>query len=233
MQQKGFIRLYIAFLLRIRRCRQKQMTRTPSTTGSNLSDDLTCSYCHTPLPPQGVFCSSCGKQVEQKQNGELESDTELSSDGAQEQKAKTIRLTSPLDIYLKRWLAYQSRKNMNGSGRPQGSSPSLHTRRRRGFNTANFICTRNRVHRCNSAARISNAKRTSAIFANYLYPDNTEGMETDSSSFKLLVAYDYYSLCSRCWSRKLRVHRYSDTPDRCILVPFRLSWHGGGSFLTS
>ncbi len=209
------------------------MTRTPSTTGSNLSDDLTCSYCHTPLPPQGVFCSSCGKQVEQKQNGELESDTELSSDGAQEQKAKTIRLTSPLDIYLKRWLAYQSRKNMNGSGRPQGSSPSLHTRRRRGFNTANFICTRNRVHRCNSAARISNAKRTSAIFANYLYPDNTEGMETDSSSFKLLVAYDYYSLCSRCWSRKLRVHRYSDTPDRCILVPFRLSWHGGGSFLTS
>src|SRR6266581_930669 len=101
------------------------MTRTPPTRGSNLSDNLNCPHCNTPLPPQAVFCRSCGERVEQKQNGELESDNEFSSDGAQGHKAKTIRLTSPPDIYLKRWLAYQSRKNTNSSGRTQGSSPSL------------------------------------------------------------------------------------------------------------
>jgi hypothetical protein len=41
----------------------------------------------------------------------------------EEQEAKTIRLASLPQLYLKRWLSYQSLKNNNDSGQSQRSSP--------------------------------------------------------------------------------------------------------------
>jgi hypothetical protein len=98
------------------------MGKTQTSTGGNPSDNLSCPHCDAILQSKAVFCSSCGKRVEQKQNEELESDTEHSVE-AQEQEAKTIRLVSFPQIYLKRWLSYQSQKNNNYSARSQGSSP--------------------------------------------------------------------------------------------------------------
>ena len=94
-------------------------------TGREPSDHLiSCSYCKALLPAYANFCSSCGKQVKQKQNGELEADTEH-SDEVGEQEAETIRLESLPQIYLRRWLLYQSLKNKNHSDRSQGSNSSL------------------------------------------------------------------------------------------------------------
>lgn len=123
MQQKGLIGLYTAFLHWIRRLRQKQMTRMPPTKGSNLSVNLCCPLCNSQMPSHAVVCSSCGEQVEQKQNGELESNTEPSAD-VPEYKAKTIRLVSSPQQYMKRWLSYQSQKNKNYSGHSQGNNPA-------------------------------------------------------------------------------------------------------------
>lgn len=103
---------------------KKHMGKTQTSTGGNPSDNLSCPHCNTQIPSQAVFCSSCGERVEQKQNEELESDTEQSVE-AQEQEAKTIRLVSLPQLYLKRWLSYQSQKNNNYSARSQGSSSLL------------------------------------------------------------------------------------------------------------
>ncbi len=105
---------------------EKPMSASRMKTGHKPYDNtMKCSYCNALLPAYAKFCSSCGERVEQKKNGELDSNTQYGSVEAQEQEAKTIRLSSLPQIYLKRWLSYQSLKNNNHSGRSQGSSPSL------------------------------------------------------------------------------------------------------------
>jgi len=86
---------------------------------------MNCSYCNALLPQDAKFCSSCGERVEQLQNKGLETHTKQNSDDAQEQEAKTVRLVSPPQLYLKRWLSYQSQNNNNHAGRSPESSPSL------------------------------------------------------------------------------------------------------------
>ena len=81
---------------------------------------MKCSYCNALLPAYAKFCSSCGKQIEQKKNEELGSNMQPGSAEVPEQEAKTIRLISLPQIYLKRWLLYQSLKYHKHSGRSQG-----------------------------------------------------------------------------------------------------------------
>jgi hypothetical protein len=100
------------------------MSKPQPTTGGNPSDNLSCPHCNAILPSRAVSCSSCGERVNMK-NRKPETQAENVHDEAQEQEAKTIRLSSLPQIYLKRWLSYQSLKNNNHSGRSQGSSPSL------------------------------------------------------------------------------------------------------------
>jgi hypothetical protein len=104
---------------------KNHMSKTQTSNGGNPSDNLSCPHCKAIVPSKAKFCSSCGKQVKQKQNGELESATQVGSDEVQDQESKTTRLASLPQIHLKRWLSYQSQKNNNYSARSQGSSSLL------------------------------------------------------------------------------------------------------------
>ena len=121
---------------------------------------------------------------------------------------------------------------MNDSGQPQGSSPSLQDAEEvstQPISSSQEMASADETVLDVAPIQIERASiRQLCLLRQYL-----KTQEQTSSSFKLAVAYDYHSLCSRCWSRKFRVHRYSDTPDRRFLVPLRLSWHDGGPFLAS
>lgn len=79
------------------------------TNGHNPSNNLRCPHCHTQLPPQGVFCSSCGERV--KKSGEWETYTKYGEDDAQEQDVDTVRIASLSQTQLKRWQASRSLTN--------------------------------------------------------------------------------------------------------------------------
>jgi len=71
--------------------------------GRNPSDHLIgCSYCNALLPTHAVLCSSCGRRVEGKKNGELEAYTKPSSSEAQEeaptQPNSSLRETASADV---------------------------------------------------------------------------------------------------------------------------------------
>src|ERR1051326_1489840 len=67
------------------------MPVTPPTD-RNTAGNLNCPRCNSLLPPHAIFCSSCGEQFNNQQNGEGEKRTENSNDDAQEWKGEAVRI---------------------------------------------------------------------------------------------------------------------------------------------
>jgi serine/threonine protein kinase len=81
----------------------------------------------TPEPPlAGYESESAEEQVDPDAEKPLPELPPIVPPGVsvQQQQAKTVRLNSPQQIYLNRWLSYQSGKNQKPSDQAQGSSPS-------------------------------------------------------------------------------------------------------------
>ncbi len=90
------------------------------------SDLINCSNCKAVLSVSANFCSICGKRVKHKQNDLQEADTVTQySENLEEQKDETIRLVALPQIYLSRWLSYQSLKNSKHPYQLQASIPSI------------------------------------------------------------------------------------------------------------
>lgn len=88
------------------------MTITEPIDGGNPSDNLICPRCGTSLPPDSIFCSSCGERIKKKKNEEEEVHTENGDDDAQEQGAdETVRLPSLSQAHLKVLQSYRSLRN--------------------------------------------------------------------------------------------------------------------------
>src|SRR6266436_9776092 len=87
------------------------MNITELVDGGNPSDNLICPQCSTSMPPDAIFCSSCGMRIKKKKNEE-EVHAENGDDGAQEQEAdETVRLPSLSQAHLKGLQSYRSLKN--------------------------------------------------------------------------------------------------------------------------
>src|SRR6266436_1812679 len=87
------------------------MNITELVDGGNPSDNLICPQCSTSMPPDAIFCSSCGMRIKKKKNEE-EVHTENGEDDAQEQEAdETVRLPTLSQAHLKELQSYRSLKN--------------------------------------------------------------------------------------------------------------------------
>jgi hypothetical protein len=101
------------------------MNITELVDGGNPSDNLICPRCSTSLPPDAIFCGSCGERIIKKQNEEEEVHTENGDNDAQEQEAdETVRLPSLSQAHLKGLQSYRSLKN-NGITEQTYKSSSL------------------------------------------------------------------------------------------------------------
>src|SRR5436309_7595948 len=89
------------------------MSLLQPANGGNPSDSLSCPRCHTQLPPQAVFCSSCGERV--KKIGDGQTGTEDGEENAQEQNVDTVRVASLSQTQWKRWQASRSPQSSKGS----------------------------------------------------------------------------------------------------------------------
>src|SRR5258708_36326027 len=88
------------------------MNITELVDGGNPSDNLICPRCSTSMPPDAMFCGSCGERIKKKQNEEEEVHTENGDNDAQEQEAdETVRLPSLSQAHLKGLQSYRSLKN--------------------------------------------------------------------------------------------------------------------------
>ena len=103
---------------------QTYMSKMETSIGGNPSDNLRCTHCNTILPSKAVFCGICGEHVTMK-NEERKTYATNSNNYPQGQEVKTIRLTSLPQIYLKRWLSYQSQKNNNSSNQSYESNSPI------------------------------------------------------------------------------------------------------------
>src|SRR2546421_4561437 len=75
------------------------MAVTPPTD-PNTAGNLNCPRCDALLPPYTIFCSSCGEQFNNQQNGEGEKRTENGNDDAQERKGDAVRIRGLSLTYL-------------------------------------------------------------------------------------------------------------------------------------
>ncbi|MFL5628339.1 MAG: hypothetical protein ACJ788_22395 [Ktedonobacteraceae bacterium] len=75
------------------------MAVTPPTD-QNTAGNLNCPRCDALLPPYAIFCSSCGEQFNNQQNGEGEKRTENGNDDVQERKGDEVRIRGLSLTYL-------------------------------------------------------------------------------------------------------------------------------------
>jgi hypothetical protein len=96
------------------------------------------AYCNALLPANAKFCSSCGKKIEQKKNGGLETYRNPVSGEVQEQEAKTTHLPVKNSAHMKFTMVFNSQLHLRHYRiRP----PLLPTYLNGGIYSINFHCT--------------------------------------------------------------------------------------------
>lgn len=77
------------------------MIMTQPTPGRSTYRDLHCPHCNTPLPPQALFCSFCGKQIKKGKSRKWKQRPENNNFEAQVPNTATVRIIPLKQVYLK------------------------------------------------------------------------------------------------------------------------------------